>query len=67
MPEMTAALPEGRIVPATAIPEGDDVKVWPAAVKVTALGSSAELDSWFKAVGRAIVELLSITSPQEPT
>ena len=67
LPEMTVAPPEGRTVPANAIPEGDKVNVWPAAVKVTALGSSAELDSWVRAVGRAMVELLSMTSPEEPT
>ena len=67
MPEITAMLPGWIVVPATAMSEGDEVKVWPAVVKVMALDRLLELNSELGAAGMATVELLPMTRPEEPT
>ncbi len=67
MPEITAMLPGWIVVPATAMSEGGEVKVWPAVVKVMALDRLLELNSELGAAGMATVELLPMTRPEEPT
>ncbi len=67
VPEITALLPCWIIVPATAMLEGEEVKVRLAAVDVMMPDSLSEFDPELGAAGMGTVELPPMTRPEEPT